>query len=235
MGRMMAMGAGLLAGAMLLPQAAARQPSDPLARPSPVMPAHPALSPDATGITPAPPIPATPAARPIRGEEPPKAEPGNGPWTPDILSDPSLLPAPVARIRQQLLEAAYSGDIERLRPILEGNEGPPIVSFGGESPEPIAFWKQASGDGEGRELLAILIEVLESDFVHVEAGTANELYVWPYFAYYPLDRLTPAQEVELYMLVTAQDKRDMDQFGAYNFYRIGFSPDGRWHYFVAGD
>lgn len=154
---------------------------------------------------------------------------------PEVLSDISLLPAPVARLRAQILEAAHSGNIEKLRPILDGNDSPPIVSFGDASVDPIEFWKAASGDGDGRELLAILIEVLEADFVHVEPGTPNELFVWPYFAQYPLNQLTPAQEVELYKLVTAQDKQDMDQFGAYNFYRAGISPDGRWRYFVAGD
>lgn len=154
---------------------------------------------------------------------------------PEVLQDVGLLPKPVARLREQIIEAAYSGDIERLRPILEANGDPPVVSFGDASVDPIAFWKAASGDGEGREILAIMIEVLEADFVRIEKGTPEELYVWPYFAQYPLGQLTPAQEVELYKLVTAQDKQDMDQFGAYNFYRAGISPDGRWRYFVAGD
>ena len=48
-------------------------------------------------------------------------------------------------------------------------------------------------------------------------------------------KLTPAQQVELYRLVTAQDVKDMREFGSYIFYRAGITPDGQWQYFVAGD
>jgi hypothetical protein len=161
-------------------------------------------------------------------------EPSKKHKAPEIQRDLSMLPAPVARIREQILEAAKSGDIERLRPILEANGVTPTFSFGGDA-DPIAFWKEASGDGEGREIMAILIEILESGFVHSGAGTKDEIYIWPYFVDMPLDKLTPEQEVELYELVTAQDVKDMREFGAYIFYRAGFTPDGQWQFFVAGD
>ena len=153
---------------------------------------------------------------------------------PEILRDTALLPAPVARIREQILEAARSGDIERLRPIIDGNGITPTFSFGGET-DAIAFWKETSGDSEGRELLAIMSEIFEAGFLHSGAGTADEIYIWPYFAEIPLDKLTPAQQVELYRLVTAQDVKDMREFGSYIFYRAGITPDGQWQYFVAGD
>lgn len=153
---------------------------------------------------------------------------------PDILYEVTALPPPVQRLREQLLEAARSGAIERLRPILEGNGMTPTFSFGGDT-DPIAYWKESSGDGEGREILSILIEVLEAGFVRAQAGTPDEVFVWPYFAQVPIDKLTPPQEVELYKLVTAQDRRDMEEFGAYIFYRVGITPDGQWQFFVAGD
>ena len=153
---------------------------------------------------------------------------------PEILRDTALLPAPVARIREQILEAARSGDIERLRPIIDGNGITPTFSFVGET-DAIAFWKETSGDSEGRELLAIMSEIFEAGFLHSGAGTADEIYIWPYFAEIPLDKLTPAQQVELYRLVTAQDVKDMREFGSYIFYRAGITPDGQWQYFVAGD
>lgn len=153
---------------------------------------------------------------------------------PEVLYDPSLLPAPVRRLRDQIITAARSGDIERLRPVLEGNGITPLFSFGGDT-DAISFWKQVSGDGEGRELLAIMIEVFEAGFVRVSQDGRNDIYVWPYFAELPLDALTPAQQVELYELATAQDVRDMREFGAYIFYRAGITADGQWQYFVAGD
>ena len=36
-------------------------------------------------------------------------------------------------------------------------------------------------------------------------------------------------------LVTAGDFADMLEFGGYNFYRVGITPDGQWKFFVAGD
>jgi len=144
------------------------------------------------------------------------------------------LPKPVARLREQLLEAARTGDVERLKPILEASDPPPVFSYG-EDAEPISHIKQASGDKEGREVLAIMIEILEAGWLKIDEGTEDELYVWPYFARYPLDSLTSAQKVELFKIVTAGDYQEMQQFGYYNFYRLGIAPDGRWRYFVAGD
>lgn len=153
---------------------------------------------------------------------------------PEIHYGSKGLPKPVARLREQLLEAARSGDVNRLKPIFEANEGPPIVSFG-EDTDPIAHIKKASGDKEGREVLAIMIEILEAGWLRVDKGTDEEMYIWPYFARYPLDSLTPAQKVELFKIVTAGDFQDMQEYGVYNFYRLGIGPDGRWNYFVAGD
>lgn len=153
---------------------------------------------------------------------------------PEVHYDPSILPPPVRRMREQMIEAARTGDIEAMRPMLEVNELPPIVSFG-DATDPIEFWRTAGGDPDGREILAIMIEILEAGFVHLDEGTPQDMYVWPYFYALPLDGLTPPQEVELYTLITPHDRRLMEEFGAYNFYRLGIGPDGTWHFFVAGD
>jgi hypothetical protein len=111
---------------------------------------------------------------------------------------------------------------------------PPSVSFG-DPGDPIEYLKALSTDADGREILAILLEVLESGFVHVGAGTGEELYVWPYFAQYPIEALTPEQIVELFTLLTAADYEDMKSYGSYTFFRVGIAADGRWLFFVAGD
>ncbi|MBA5779265.1 hypothetical protein H2509_19215 [Stappia sp. F7233] len=144
------------------------------------------------------------------------------------------LPKPVARMRDQMLEAAYSGDIERMRLVLEANEVMPTLTFG-DMDDPIEFLKESSGDPDGYEILAILTELLEAGWVHVDVGTAQEMYVWPYFARYPFAKLTPQQKVEMYRIVTAGDFAEMESYGAWIFYRIGIGPDGTLHYFVAGD
>ncbi len=60
--------------------------------------------------------------------------------------------------------------------------------------DPLAHLKSLAGDEEGQEILAILVDVLESGYVHLDAGTADELYVWPYFFAYPLDKLDAEAE-----------------------------------------
>jgi hypothetical protein len=77
--------------------------------------------------------------------------------------------------------------------------------------------------------------VLEAGFTHVGEGTSEELYVWPYFAQYPLQALTPGQLVELFTLMTAADYEDMKSYGSYTYFRVGIAPDGRWLFFLAGD
>lgn len=117
---------------------------------------------------------------------------------------------------------------------MQSNETLPVFSFGNEK-DPIAFWKATYPDSKGLEILAILIQVLETGFVHVHQGTPQEMYVWPYFAHVPLQQLTPEQKVELFRIITGSDYKKMKEFGAYIFYRVGIAPDGTWHFFVAGD
>lgn len=153
---------------------------------------------------------------------------------PEVEYDPAKLPTPVRRLREQIIEAAASGDPEKLRPIFEANGEPPALSFN-ESDDPVETLRALSGDPEGREILAILIEVLEAGYVHVDAGTPDEMYVWPYFARYPVEALTPPQLVELFKLVFSGDYEDMKTYGAYISYRVGIGPDGTWRFFLVGD
>lgn len=145
------------------------------------------------------------------------------------------LPAPVRDLRAKLMEVARTGDIEKLRPYIETGADGTVLSFGGDIDDPIEFMKSASGDGEGIEILAILLEVLESGYARTEPGSDNEIFVWPYFTQVDLSKLKKPQLVELFELVTAGDYRAMLDFGAYNFYRAGITPDGELQFFVAGD
>lgn len=153
----------------------------------------------------------------------------------EVLTDVSKIPAPVARMRELIVKAAASGDIEKLRPLLgKGPTQTQIPVAAGEE-DPIAVLKSLSGDQDGVEILAILLDVLSTGFVLTDKGTPEEAYVWPYFAAKPLSSLTPQEKVDLFRLVTAGDFAGMEEFGSYNFYRVGITPDGRWKFFVAGD
>src|SRR5690606_10682734 len=154
---------------------------------------------------------------------------------PPILRNPALLPEPVQRMRRLIMEAARSGDINRFRPLLGSPENGTQLSFADQPEDQVDFLRSMSGDAKGYEIMAILLELLEAPFVQVAQGTDEELYVWPYFAAMPLQKLTPEQMVELMTLVTAGDYEGMEEFGAYNFFRVGISPEGEWVFFVAGD
>jgi len=142
------------------------------------------------------------------------------------------LPEPVKRLREQIIAAAKTGDPEKLRIIIDAQDPPPAFPPGVAN-DLIGYIKAASGDEGGREILAVLIEVLEAGYVHVDVGTTSEVYLWPYFAAYPVDKLTPEQLVELFKLVYAGDYEDMKTYQNYLYYRVGITPNGTWRYFIA--
>lgn len=187
------------------------------------------------------PLKSPPAAPPLLVQQTPAADDKRtghviplAPSSPvaEIITDLSRLPPPVARTRERILAAARSGELQQLADLM--NETTPIFSFTDDK-DPVAFWKAVYPDSDGVEALSILIMILETGFVQVDAGTPHEMYVWPYFVRMSLPALTPAQKVELFRIVTGADYKDMVEFGVYSFYRIGIAPDGSWQFFVAGD
>jgi hypothetical protein len=150
--------------------------------------------------------------------------------TPEVLYDFNALPDPVKRMLEQIVVAAESGEIETMRPVLESNELKPMVAAA-HVEDPIEFWKKASADGAGRDVLAAMLNVIASGYVRVGQGH-DEMYVWPYFAEIDLATLTPSQEVDLYRIVPPALAVPMKKSGKYSYYRLGVSPTGVWHYFL---
>jgi hypothetical protein len=209
----------------ILPQS---PPGDPKAAPGPApAPAAP-QAPAQTQAAPQPAAPTKPAQAPPSALTRAQAAP------PEIVTDLTRLPAPVARTRARILEAARSGDVEKLAAVMQSGETMPIFTFGDEK-SPLIYWRANYPDSGGVEVLAILINILEAGFVRIDPGTPQEMYVWPYFAFTPLKSLTPEQKVALFRIVTGADYKEMNEFGAYIFYRLGIAPDGTWHFFVSGD
>lgn len=175
-----------------------------------------------------------PAAADAQGVNGGRAAPPAAVRVPIVEYDVTKLPPAVKALREELIAAARSGDIERLRPIIKRMKQRP--EFGAaDNEDPIEFLRQQSGDGEGFEQLAILLEILEAGFVHVDIGTPEDSYVWPYFARYPITGLTKPQMIELFKIITGGEWEDSKSFGAYSFYRTAIGPDGSWRYFMAGD
>jgi hypothetical protein len=187
------------------------------------------------------PLTSPPTAPPLLVQQTPAADdkrtghvipPAPAAPVPEIITDLSRLPPPVARTRERILAAARSGELQQLADLM--NETTPIFSFTDDK-DPVAFWKAVYPDSDGVEALSILITILETGFVQVDAGTPHEMYVWPYFVRMSLPALTSTQKVELFRIVTGADYKDMLAFGVYAFYRLGIGPDGTWQFFVAGD
>src|SRR5207249_4425421 len=120
------------------------------------------------------PAPATAAAKPKSRVPSP---PGDA-TQPEIITDLSRLPPRVARMRERILEAARSGNLDKVVTVMQSNETMPIFSFGNDK-DPIAYWRSNYPDSEGLEILAILINILETGFVRIDQGTLREMYVWP--------------------------------------------------------
>jgi len=149
---------------------------------------------------------------------------------PKVLYDLSALPEPVQQMLRDIIVTAEAGDIEAMRPVLESNELKPMVAAT-HVDDPIAYWKEQSADGTGRDVLAAMLNMLSSGFVLSGKGY-DEAYVWPYFAEVDITKLTPAQEVEFYRAVPPRLAAPMKKNGKYSYYRLGISPSGVWHYFI---
>lgn len=153
----------------------------------------------------------------------------------DVITDINQAPEPVRRMRQLIVEAAASGDITRLKPLMNPGPNQTLVMTPDSEVDPVEALKALSGDPEGAEILAIMLDILATGFVKVDPGTPDEAYVWPYFAEKSVTTLSPPEKVELLRIVTAGDFADMLELGNYNFFRIGITPDGQWKFFTAGD
>lgn len=150
----------------------------------------------------------------------------------EIIRDLSKLPAQVKQMREKIVEAAASGDIERLRPLFTSSQ---TNVMNNEFDDPIEALKNFSGDANGQEILAIMLDLLQTGSAHFDVGTPDEAYVWPYFTGKTLGSLTPPERVDLLRIVTAGDLAGMEENGNYNFFRLGIGPDGKWKFFSGGD
>jgi len=152
----------------------------------------------------------------------------------EIIRDVDKLPAPVQKLRQQMIEAAASGDVEKLR-VLLGTGPNQTLMMNNDGEDPIDTLKTFSGDPDGQEILAIMIDILSAGAARFDAGKPDEVYVWPYFVAKNVDSLTPPERVDLLRIVTAGDLIGMQENGNYNFYRLGITPDGQWKFLTGGD
>jgi hypothetical protein len=158
---------------------------------------------------------------------------------PEISRDLETLPAPVRRMRLLLLEAFRSGDIQSLKQPIETNEMPPSFTRNTSRTAPktpnmsnelIRLFAERSGDGQGRETMGQLTNAFAVGHARINAGTVQEMFVWPYFSVLDPRLLNAQQEVDVYRLHSAYALREWREKGRYPGWRIGIAPDGTWHY-----
>ncbi|MDH4413911.1 MAG: hypothetical protein QE484_11420 [Rhizobium sp.] len=182
-------------------------------------------------------IPVIPDPDPLIKRDEPDAVDSTEPTAPpaEVIYDIEKAPEPVRRMRQLIIDAAATGDISKLKPLMNPGPDQTVVPLQEPEQDPIEALKSISGDSEGVEILAILLDILSTGFVQMDKGTADEAYVWPYFAGKSIGLLTPQEKVELLRIVTAGDVAEMQEYGNYNFFRVGITPDGRWKFLTVGD
>ncbi len=154
--------------------------------------------------------------------------------TPQVSDDISALPEPVRAKRQALIDAARSGDIEALAPIIDAQESPPNVSFG-DPDNALAYLREASEDDDGRQILGLLLDLFDQPYAFYPDSGGETYYIWPYLAEVDPNALTPEQTVDAYRLLNSEQIEELKQFGGWYYWRTFISESGEWSAFVAGD
>lgn len=157
--------------------------------------------------------------------------------TGDIVSPPngdlSLLPVPVAKIREKILAACDKADIEALRIPIDWNETRPLFAKSGAfkaGTDPIDILKALSFDGKGRETIPLLRAIFAQPFVTIARGPTT-LYEWPAFARHPEPPANEAEALARWRCVRFADLTRSNAEGRPHATRVGIASDGVWHYF----
>ena len=150
----------------------------------------------------------------------------------DLVTNDSLPPA-VQEMREAIQTAARTGRIEELRVPIEMNEIKPETGAAANS-DLLMYWKSKSSDGEGREIMAAMVTLLDTTPAVLPLGADienNRLFVWPGLAAKPLSALSPAEEIELLQLAPGAAASEMKKAGQYSGWRLTIGADGTWHSF----
>ena len=147
------------------------------------------------------------------------------------------LPQPVLEMRDAILSAVQTGNIEDLRTALDWNELPPDLGLDQEK-DPIEHWKKTSPSRHGYEILAILANILVTPPAHLPIGRDlenNDVFIWPFFSETDPKELKPAEHVLLHRIASADVINNYLRTGNWTGYRLAIGADGTWHTFTRSD
>ncbi|MCC2102082.1 MAG: hypothetical protein KDJ12_14255, partial [Hyphomicrobiales bacterium] len=131
------------------------------------------------------------------------------------MTDAAALPRAVVAIRQKILQACATRDIEALRIPIDWNEVRPLFERGVKRPpgeDPIERLKTLSFDGKGEEILTLLRNVLRQAYVIETRGKAR-MFIWPAFALKPPVDPTPDERQIMLACVRFADLSRADKSG----------------------
>jgi hypothetical protein len=140
------------------------------------------------------------------------------------------LPQSVADLRNAILAAARSGNIDELKVAFDMSGTLPDIGVVAAD-DPIKALKAKSADGQGHDILATLIELLNMPPAAKPFGRDienNLVYIWPYLAERPLDKLTPSEDVDLHRLVSPAKVADMHEKKRWTWWCVVIAADGNW-------
>lgn len=150
-------------------------------------------------------------------------------------SDFASLPPRVAALREKILDACATRDVEALKVPIQWAETPPIFLRGPGRPKSFAaivdFLRARSFDRRGVEMVAILRATFESPFARKIEGPF-ETYVWPAQALIWPQRLDADALARLWALVRFADLGAADAKGRPLIHSAGVGKDGTWHWFA---
>lgn len=162
----------------------------------------------------------------------PKGEVGADVVSPPI-ADLTLLPAAVARIRDKILAACETGDVEALRMPIDWNETRPLFARSGAfkaGTDPIEILKALSFDRKGRETISLIRAIFAEPYVKIMRGPTT-LYEWPAFARHPGPPANQEDALARWRCMRFADLARANAEGRPRATRIGIAADGVWHYF----
>ncbi|MFT3731586.1 MAG: hypothetical protein QM780_09245 [Hyphomicrobium sp.] len=147
------------------------------------------------------------------------------------------LPPHVADLRDVILTAARSGNIDELKSAFEVSGNVPDLGISPRS-DPIRVLKDRSADPQGRDTLAAIVSILELPPAALPLGNDienNLIYVWPGLSTRPIEGLTPPEQVDLYRLVSPELVAEMRKKRRWLWWRLVIAADGSWTLFRKGD
>ncbi len=143
----------------------------------------------------------------------------------------TTLPAGTRDMLARIRNAAGSGDVQKLLIPIQRNEVPPLFDRGTKQ-SPIATLKARSADGEGKEMLRILLRTLEAGATPLSSGAAPTQYLWPWFANIPYAKRGATERAASWGLVRVADIGLSTLAREPLMHRVIIGAEGTWQVFA---